>query len=249
MSSARDRTEWMSLDGLKAHYTMHALQRDLLDAGLERRGTEGPAFILLHTGAALRPDGAESRREVMEAIEDRVRLHEEEAKTATEMAEVWNGIKKRIAGMEDDEAWRNPLWERELLNTLRKELQSINRPLPERTFKKDRLAAQKFRRGFDFRDVVCIHKDRFSAFKVNREQMQTASSLPIEWKELFPEVEFRRTVFRWMAFPKDLSGGTKTAYLQFGNMAFRLAGNGHTRRYDHEAGQWIEKDSVESWVS
>ena len=81
--SARDRTEWMGLDGLKAHFTMHALQADLLDAGLERRGTDGPAFILLHTGAALRPDGAEARREVLEAIEDKIRIHEEEARASS----------------------------------------------------------------------------------------------------------------------------------------------------------------------
>jgi len=74
-------------------------------------------------------------------------------------------------------------------------------------------------------------------------------SLPNEWRSLFPDVEFNRTVFRWMVFPKDLSGGTTIAYLQFGNMAGRLAGNGHTRRYDHEHDQWTERESVESWVS
>jgi len=117
--SARDRTEWMSLDGLKAHFTMHALQADLLDVGLERRGTEGPAFILLHTGAALRPDGAEARREILEAIEDKIRIHEEEARNSLTMADRWKDIHKRIDNMTDDDPWKNPLWEREILNSLK----------------------------------------------------------------------------------------------------------------------------------
>lgn len=247
--SARDRTEWMSLDGLKAHFTMHALQADLLDVGLERRGTEGPAFILLHTGAALRPNGAEARREILEAVEDKIRIHEEEARNSLTMADRWKDIHKRIDNMTDDDPWKNPLWEREILNSLKSELRSFGTGTSITPRHGDRLFGHKFRRGFTYRDVVCLYEGRYSAFKVDREPMGMMHSLPDEWRSLFPDVEFKRTVFRWMVFPKDLSGGTTIAYLQFGNMAGRLAGNGHTRRYDHEHDQWIERESVESWVS
>ena len=247
--SARDRTDWMSLDGLKAHFTMHALQADLLDAGLERRGTEGPAFILLHTGAALRPDGAEARQEILEAIEDKIRIHEEEAQVSLAMADRWRDIQQRIEAMTDDDPWKNPLWEREILNSLKSELRSFGTGASITPRHGDRLFGHKFRRGFTYRDVVCVHEGRYSAFKVDQEPMGMMHSLPEEWRSLFPDLEFKRTVFRWMVFPKDLSGETTIAYLQFGDMAGRLAGNGHTRRYDHEQDQWIERESVESWVS
>lgn len=246
---ARDRTEWMSLDGLKTHFTMHALQADLLDVGLERRGTEGPAFMLLHTGAALRPDGAEARREVIEAIEEKIRQHEAEAHAAQSQANKWKDIRGRIASMEDDDAWRNPLWEREIMKAFRKEIRGMGSVIPTPSRHGKRLFNHKFRRSFTYRDVVCIHQGQFAAFKVDRTEMDLMSSAPEEWKTLFPEIEFKRTVFRWMVFPKDLSGGTSIAYLQFGNMAGRLAGSGHTRRYDFDGNQWAQGDSVESWVS
>lgn len=247
--SARDRTDWMSLDGLKAHFTMHALQSDLLDVGLERRGTEGPAFILMHTGAALRSDGAEARGEVLEAIEEKIRQHEAEAQSAQSQADRWKDIRERISGMEDNEAWKNPLWEREMMKAFRREIRGMGSSTRNPSRHGKRLLNHKFRRAFTYRDVVCIHQGQFAAFKVDRTEMDLMNSVPNEWKDLFPEIEFKRTVFRWMVFPKDLSGGTSIAYLQFGNMAGRLAGNGHTRRYDFDGDHWLEGDSIESWVS
>ena len=247
--NARDRTEWMSLEGLKAHFGMHPLQAALLDAGLDRRGMDGPSFILMHTGAALRPDGAQARAEILEAIDEKIRLHHEEAESAKAMALRWEEIRDRVDGMTDDGPWKNPLWEREFLKGLRKDMRTMGTGHLSTPRLAKRLAQHKFRRGFPYRDVVCIHQNQYSAFRVDREHMGMLSTLPPEWKALFPEVDFTRQVFRWMVFPKDLSGGTHMAYLQFGNMAFRLAGDGHTRRYDHQNGQWIEGESIESWRS
>ena len=67
MNADHRKSDWTTLEGIKAHFSFHTIQRDLFDVGLEQRGTDGPAFIILHTGAALRPDGAAAKRELLEA--------------------------------------------------------------------------------------------------------------------------------------------------------------------------------------
>lgn len=247
--SARDRTPWMDLDALKSHCSMHALQATLMDMGLERLGTEGPAFILMHTGAALRPNGIEARSEVLEAIEEKARQLEAEAQAAQSQADKWRDIRERMAVLGDDDTWKNPLWEREMMKAFRKELRGYGTGISMPSRHSKRLFHPKFRRGFSYRDVVCVQKGAFSAFKVDRSELDMMHTAPSSWKALFPEVEFTRQVHRWMVFPKDLSGGTTIAYLQFGNKAGPKVGRGHTRRYDINGDQWREGDSIESWVS
>lgn len=134
-----------------------------------------------------------------------------------------------------------------MIKVFRKEIREMEAAPPSRSAMK--LFDQKFRRTFTYHDVVCIYQGEFAAFKVDPTEMDMMHAAPTEWIELFPEIEFKRTGFGWMAFPKDLSRGTSIAYLQFGNMAGRLAGNGHTRRYNFEENRWVQGDSIESWVS
>lgn len=248
--NAREKTQWMTLERIKTHFNMHERQADLLDTGLERRGMNGPAFIILHTGAALRPDGKEARRNITNAIDDQINTIEQDAQAAIAKANAWRNIKQKIERKTDDSLWRNPLWEREILNEMHKELRGIGTSsTTKRAYRKNRLAKQKFRRGFTFRDVVCIHNNEFAAFKVDRSELGLMHSPPSDWQSLFPEIEFKRKPFRWMVFPKDISGGTTIAYLQFGEMAGRLAGRGNTRRYTLQNQEWTEGDTIETWLS
>lgn len=93
--------------------------------------------------------------------------------------------------MTDDDPWKNPLWEREILNSLKSELRSFGTGASITPRHGDRLFGHKFRRGFTYRDVVCIHDGRYSAFKVDREPMGMMHSLPEEWRSLFSDVEFK----------------------------------------------------------
>jgi len=249
MSEGRERSPWMGLEELNLHFKFHEVQRSLLSTGLERMKTEGPAFIVLHTGAALRPDGAEARNQLLEAISDKIQQEKAQAEAATDRAQAWNDIHDQIVAMTDDDPWKNPLWEREIIKGLRKSIRNMPTARSTQMRHGDRIFGHRFRRGFTYRDVVCVHKNRFSAFKVDRSKIDPLYSMKGHWNSLFPEIEFHRKVFKWMVFPKDLSGNSTIAYLQYGNMAMPKAGRGHTRRYDFELGKWREGESVESWTS
>ena len=250
MSEGRDRTEWMSLDGIHDHYKLHERQIQLLDKGLNRINLEGPAFIVLHTGAALRADGKASKQKLLDAVSERRAKHEEEADVALSNAADWARILERIKLIEaDEDQWRNPLWEIEISKALRKEING-RRNIHSRPFRKpSQPLNSKFRRGFKYRDVVCIHKGQCSAFVIDRSDIGEIFSLKGHWNPLFPDVNFERKTFRWMVFPKDLNGNSTTAYLQFGTMAGPKAGNGNVRRFDFREGQWEEGEIVESWLS
>ena len=249
MNADHRKSDWTTLEGIKAHFSFHTIQRDLFDVGLEQRGTDGPAFIILHTGAALRPDGAAAKRVLLEATLDQVQQHKAESLAAQARAEAWNDIHDRIATMNQNSLWKNPMWEREILKGLKDEIKAIpgtNSPTKRHG---DLLFGHKFRRGFTYRDVVCVHEGKFCAFKVDREKIDHLFTLKGRWDSIFPEIDFTRKVFKWMVFPKDLSGGSTIAYLQFGNMAFSKAGGGHVRRYDFSEGLWRQGETVESWRS
>jgi len=249
MTNGRNRTDWMDLKGLKSHFKFHEIQAGLLDTGLERIKTDAPAFIILHTGAALRPDGAEARQQLIEAITDKIAAQEAEAIAAEKRAQAWADIRERIEGMTHDHHWKNPLWEKEILRNLRKDIRSLPNAPHTPVRHGDRLFSHSFRRGFTYRDVIFLQGDRYAAFQVDRTKIDHLFTLKGHWNGLFPEIDFTRKIFKWMVFPKDLSGNAQISYLQYGFMAGPKAGKGHTRRYDLEHGAWREGESVESWVS
>lgn len=249
MSDGRDRTPWMSMEELHTHFNFHSTQRLLLDSGFSRMNLDGPMFMILHSGAALRPSGDDARNALLQAINAKIQEHETEAETEKSRAKAWEDLHQRIASMTDDAPWKNPLWEREILKGLKSEIKSLRTISTPQIRKSAPLFQHKFRRGLTYQDVVCIHNNRGSAFKVNRTKIDGLFSLRGEWNGLFPEIDFTRKPFKWMVFPKDISGNARIAYLQFGTMAMPKAGHGHTRRYDLEQGIWREGDSVESWVS
>ena len=250
MSEGRDRTKWMSLEEIHDHFKLHGRQIQLLAKGLQRINPEGPAFIVLHTGAALYADGKESNEKLIAAVSEQIVRYKEQADNALSHANDWTRILERIQSMDDSEdQWRNPLWEIEISKKLRKEIKS-RRNIHDRPFRKStQPLSKRFRRGLKYRDVVCIHKGQCSAFVVDRSDIGELLSLKGHWNPLFPDVNFERNTFRWMVFPKDISGNATTSYLQFGTMAGPKAGNGNVQRFDFREGEWEEGEFVESWVS
>jgi len=250
MEEGRDKSDWMTLSGLHGHFNFHARQSDLLDVALEQSGTQGPSFIILHTGAALRPDGAQAREAVLTAINEKIQQHEADAIASDEQAEAWRSIYRRFEDMTDDGPWKNPLWEKEILKEARQELRSTKSfSVTPRFQRKGRLQDHRFRRGLSFRDVVCVHEDRYCAFKVDRSKIDNLFAYHGEWGPLFPEIEWTGSRFKWLVFPKDMSGNARIAYLQFGYRAGRLAGDGHTRRFDLVDDHWIAGEKLEFWRS
>ena len=243
-------TKWMNLDETVQHFKMHPLQTKLFVTGMEKLPSQTPTFILLHSGAALKGSGRKAKEEVLETIKERIEIEEANAIQARSRMAAWKSIRKRIDRETEDSQWRNPMWEIEQMKEIRRSLKTESHiGTTSRIHRKDRLGRSRYRNTLSFRDVLCCFQGQFSAFKVNKGTSAMLFGLPEEWKALYPDVDFQKRVFRWMAFPKDLSGGTKIAYLHFGNMAFRLAGNGNTIRFDWIDDQWTPGECVESWVS
>ena len=248
MKGGKQRTSWMDLDALFSKFKFHQTQKLLFIKGLERKGSAGPTFIILHTGAALRADGRLAKENIQSAISKQIKAQERNIKRATLMIKAWGTALENISTL-DDALWRNPLWERELLLQMRREIK-VNAPAAPKThFHKDQLSPKKFRKGLVFRDVICMYNNNFSAFQVERQSIDNLFDLKNSWKALYPDVNFNKTAFNWFIFPKDISGNCTTAYLQFGTKAAPLAGSGNTQCYILKGGEWADERCVENWLS